>query len=727
MRIDFIGERYGVLKPVVEKLRLSGISVFTPPQAEAIKKGVLEGKNFIVCSGTGSGKTLIAELASVKTALETKKTVLYLVPLKALAFEKYEEFKRFYTEFGIDIYISTGDFDTKFPRFRKPTIFILTYEKLDSLIRHDIDIFKRIGLVVIDELHEIGNINRGPVIEIIIMLLRKNRVPIIGLSATIGNASELASWLNAELVESEYRPVKLEESVLYNSYIFNKDTEPDTSLPDKSGSDDFHNLVKESVECGIPTIVFVNTRKSAESLAEQTGKNTYVSERERKKLENIAENILNALSSPTKQCKKLARCILSGTAFHHAGLPHKQRVLVETAFKRGIIRFLAATVTLVAGVNLPCRRVIIKSPKMFSFEQGTILWPVSLYKQAIGRAGRPQFDKVGESFIIAKTKKELNDLYRRYILGSPEPLVSRIGVYPVLRTYVLSTVVCGYDTSRVSLHEFFSLSFYHHQYGSTEKFNEIIKGVISDLIKWGFIEEKNKILKPTEVGKRVSQLYIDPYSGKMILDAFKNRAGNDFAYLQLISNTYELSSRFHVGRGEFDTINKIIDKYIDSLLISPPDIWDVEYDRFLVSMKIASILNDWISEKSEEDIFELYNITPGELYSLLEVARWLSYAAKVLAYEIKKYDISVDFEILSQRIKYGIKEELIPIISVKNIGRVRARKLFNSGIKTSKDLFSLDKDKIKSIIGARVKLSGENQDIDHVPRDSSQKTLLDFT
>ncbi|MFQ6057249.1 MAG: DEAD/DEAH box helicase, partial [Methanosarcinales archaeon] len=177
----------------------SGIKELYPPQAEAINKGLLSGNNIIAAIPTASGKTLLAELAILKNILGKKRgKALYIVPLRALATEKYEHFSEF-GKFGVKVGISTGDFDSKDEYLGINDLIITTSEKADSLLRNEVNWINKVSIVIADEIHLIDSASRGPTLEITLAKLRHNtKAQIIALSATIGNSDELAKWLKAE-------------------------------------------------------------------------------------------------------------------------------------------------------------------------------------------------------------------------------------------------------------------------------------------------------------------------------------------------------------------------------------------------------------------------------------------------------------------------------------------------------------------------------------------------
>lgn len=204
-------ELYRTLAADIEDLR--------PAQKKALEHGLLEGKNLLVCTPTASGKTLIAEIAAVNSILNGIGKAVYIVPLKALASEKYKEFKRKYPQ--LKIALTVGDLDAKDPNLSDYDFIITTSEKLDSLIRHHTPWLRDVKTVIIDEIHLLNDPGRGPTLEILITILRRllTNIQLIALSATIGNPEELAAWLNAELVVDTWRPVELKKGVYYKGKI----------------------------------------------------------------------------------------------------------------------------------------------------------------------------------------------------------------------------------------------------------------------------------------------------------------------------------------------------------------------------------------------------------------------------------------------------------------------------------------------------------------------------
>lgn len=204
-------------------LEEKGFEELRPSQIKAINQGLFDNKNFLICTPTASGKTLVAEMSFLNTIFNKNKKAIYIVPLRALASEKFYSFKKNYP--SIKIGLSTGELDSDDAGLGYNDLIIVTSEKFDSLLRHRTNWLRFVGTVIVDEIHLLNDASRGPTLEIVIAILKKvlPDAQVIGLSATIGNPVELAKWLGAELVLDSWRPVKLKKGVYLEGDIHFKD------------------------------------------------------------------------------------------------------------------------------------------------------------------------------------------------------------------------------------------------------------------------------------------------------------------------------------------------------------------------------------------------------------------------------------------------------------------------------------------------------------------------
>jgi len=543
---------------IINFLKSEGYTELYPPQKDAVKARVLDGKNVLVSVPTASGKTLIAMLATLSHLSKNKSKVIYLTPLRALAAEKFEEFKKLEKINGskLKVAIATGDFNSKGNELDNADVIILTNETMDAMMTFQKSWIYEIGLVVSDEVHLIGDSVSGPSLEMILTRLKTGYVgkkpQIIALSATISNSSELAEWLGCKLVESEWRPVPLSEAVYSNHTITNQDrVESEGNLDKKREtrhSKPAIGLGLDIVEDGAQSLIFAMTRASSVATATEAGK--FVAEQLKKdeleKLIKISKTILpRETEDQTKLVKKLADAVKNGTAFHHAGLDQRCRTIVETEFKNGNIKLLTATPTLAAGVNLPARRVIISSVFRFG-PNGNAPIRILEYKQMCGRAGRPQYDDEGESIIVAKGSP--NQYLEHYVDGIPESLESQILEESSLRIHLLGLIATSSTFSAISeekINEFFSQTFGGLSDGKLEgKISERLR----ELKTYDMITDEGGF-KPTKFGQKVFWLRIDPKPAFDItahLEEYVKGHKHTFGFLHMITNLPEFYPQFAV-------------------------------------------------------------------------------------------------------------------------------------------------------------------------------------
>ncbi|TRO59267.1 DEAD/DEAH box helicase [Candidatus Bathyarchaeota archaeon] len=676
-----------------------GYNQLYPPQEEAITAGVLNGKNVVLASPTASGKTLVAELCILKNILENDTKSIYLTPLRALANEKYEEFKK-YRELTksngdkLEITVSTGDYDSIDEWLGKYDIIISTNEKADSLLRHKAVWMQQIDTIVADEIHLLTDQGRGPTLEVILTKLMKLNpdAQFLLLSATVKNADEISKWIKGIPITTEWRPVPLREGVFYDGEIQFKDGSARRILTEtkKPAIDIALDIIKQ----GGQALIFTQTRRDAVSYGKNVSKvlSRKISADLKKDLKTIANKILTS-GEKTGLSEILAEQVKSSTAFHHAGLNVSHRRLIEKSFKNGKIKILSTTPTLAAGVNLPARAVLISNYRRYDPESWSEEISVLEYKQLAGRAGRPKYDKVGESILIAKTSAEQERLMEKYVCSEPEKIWSKLSIENVLRPHVLSTIATGFAYTEEDLYDFFSQTFHAQQHDL-----KMLKSKVGKILRFLFNEEmitmESRKLLATPFGRRVSELYIDPVSAVIIRDGLYNRPDKltEVSILQLISHTPDLSPKLYPRGKESEQLIAYASEHSSELIFKQPDPWNSMYsyeqnlDDFISEIKCVAVMEDWIQEITENDLLGKYKVEPGDLLRLTQTAEWLIFASNQLARLFQHKDLMRKFPILRHRIQYGIKEELIELVGLQGIGRIRARMLHNAGFHKIADI-----------------------------------------
>jgi len=684
-----------VPESVKEVLIKAGIVELYPPQEEAIKAGALDGRNLVLASPTASGKTLVAELCALKHVLERDGKVVYLTPLRALASEKYEEFRKYSAITKpngkrVSVGISTGDYDSSDPWLERYDIIIATNEKMDSLLRHKAKWMDEISLVIADEVHLLNEAERGPTLEVVLARLMQTNpdIQILALSATINNVEEIASWLKADYITTEWRPILLKEGILLHNEIQFKDG--DAKKIEKDTRNPAINLALSTVKTGGQALIFASTRKNAVTTAKKAAAKIeqVLSKPAKRALEREAERIL-AAGEKTSISELLAELVRCGVAFHHAGLGGAHRKIIEDSFREGKIKVLTATPTLAFGVNLPARTVIIQDYRRY--EPGYGYYPISVleYKQMSGRAGRPKYDKIGEAILIAKTADEADYLMESYVLAKPERIWSRLAVERILRSHVLATIAADYAHTEYGIYDFFGKTFYAFQYDVGA-----IKNIIARILKYLYDEEMIDVsgenIYATRFGKRVSELYIDPVSAVVIRDALRQKPMflTDLSLLHMIAHTPDMRPILRPYTSELDKIAVFLEEHREELLVPVPNEWEdrINYETFLGEVKTAMTLKAWIEETSEDEIIDRFHVQPGDLYRTIENAKWLLYATNELAALFGNKEMQPLTLELMERVEKGVKKELLPIVRLEGVGRVRGRILYNAGYKTIEDI-----------------------------------------
>ena len=665
----------------------------TPPQAEAVSRGLFKNRNIIVSTPTASGKSLIAYMALMNVFLNGFKGI-YTTPLKALATEKYEDLIDHFRGLGAKIGISTGDYDSPSEDLKRYDVLVTTYERLDAIMRQRPSWLKDVSAIVVDEIHVLGDDERGPVIEMILSRALKNSWQIIGLSATIGNPEDIGGWLNAETIECDWRPVPLIQG--YYDKKKSKIFFENGSQEDVAG-DLISHSVSKAVRDDYQILVFKQSRRDVENTASKIASEmSLLLSRYSGKTKELID-LLNENVSSRIERELLSKLFLRGVSFHHAGLSPEARKIIEKGFREKILRIVVATPTLAAGVNLPARRVIIYTHR---YEKG-YYEPISIleYKQMAGRAGRPQYDPYGE-VVIADMDPETAV---RYISSRPEDIYSALNNERALRIHILALLASGYAHDVNSIIDFMMNTFYSYKNMReilTKSFWKRSVGRILRLLSSYemIIVKDDSYIEATRLGRLVSSLYIDPLTAVRTFDILRDSdtAGVDeLFYLHLITLTPDFLRNI-TRRIKKEVLATEVYEMLDRGMIPlVPD--DLDEDLYMTGYVYAKALNMWIEEYDEDSIMSKTNIQLGDLRVAIETATWISYAlSKVLAEtEFKRY--SKIFDELSKRLETGVKRELLELVQLRGIGRVRARALYNHGVRNIEDLKRLSLSQILSI------------------------------
>jgi len=716
-------EKLDLEPKVIDFLKSEGYEELFEPQEQSVKAGLFdEKKNFLITIPTASGKTLIAMLAILSHLSKHKTKVVYLTPLRALTSEKFEEFKKLEKlNLGrkIKIALSTGDSKEKKEKLEDADVIFLTNESMDANLVFQKDWIYDIGLVVSDEIHLIGDNTRGPTLEIILTRFKsgfigKNPPKIIGLSATISNSNELADWLNCELVESTFRRVPLSEAVYSRHIITNQDREETEGNFAKNRQESRHpkawiglglDTVAEKHQC----LIFAMTRKNAVAWAKEAGLDVVkeLKPNQKKELEKISKKILPKEDyDNTKLTSELAKTVKNGTAFHHAGLDQRCRTIIENAFKNRHIKLLTATPTLAAGVNLPARRVVIPSVMRYT-NNGLEKISILEYKQMCGRAGRPQYDDMGESIIIAKGYPD--EILEHYVDGEPEPLESKtLDEDSSLRINLLGFIYTASKfnpTSYEKIIKFFSQTFAAYQLSDDSVLEKKVTKQLEKLKEYGMITDENGF-EPTKFGIRIFYLRIDPetaFDMTGYIEDYLRGTKHTFGILYMITNLHEFYSQYPIP-----------DKYqgdMDDLIDPNEKLYRNQEFLREYCFKSLLILYKWIDAMTYQDMSDHFDAEPGDIFYIKENAKnlvyifteiikfWRDYAKENKQKKIvSEYQSLIDeSDLLKLQIQHGVPEKYLELVKIKQIGRVRAQILYKNGFKNRLDLEKAKIEKLAKI------------------------------
>jgi helicase len=709
-----LSEVDGVPEWLPEHLAEEGIESLYPPQAEAVERGVTRGESLVASVPTASGKTLVAELAMLASVAAGGKA-LYIVPLRALASEKRAEFEAF-EAYGVEVGVSTGNYESNERWLGEKDVIVATSEKVDSLVRNGAPWIDRLDCVVADEVHLVDDANRGPTLEVTLAKLRRINpdLQVVALSATIGNAGELAEWLDAGLVDSDWRPIELRKGVHYGQAL-HFDDGSQRELRVKSGEkptaaiardtlQDEHGEDGEVVEEGGSTLVFVNSRRNAEAAARRLANVTaeHLDAEEIARLREVAEEIRSV--SDTETSEDLADAVERGAAFHHAGCAPGHRSAVEDAFRDRLIKCVCATPTLAAGVNTPSRRVVVRDWRRYDSSAGGMA-PLSVLEvhQMMGRAGRPGMDPYGEAVLLANAHDELDELFDRYVWAQPEPVRSKLAAEPAMRTHVLATVASGFAASRGALLEFLEQTLYASQTDESGRLERVTDDVLGYLEANDFLERDGDGLRATGLGHTVSRLYLDPMSAAEMLDGLREaEEPTALGLYHLVSRTPDMYQLYLRSGEREDLAMEAYEREGEFLGAMPSEFEDERWEDWLSALKTAKLLEDWANEVDEDQVTERYGVGPGDIRGKVDTAEWLLGAAESLAAELDLGSVTA-VRRAKKRVQYGVREELLDLAGVRGVGRKRARRLYAAGIETRADLREADKSVVLGALRGRRK------------------------
>nr|XP_010298788.1 PREDICTED: DNA polymerase theta [Balearica regulorum gibbericeps] len=785
---------WGLPKAVLEKYHSLGVVQMFEWQAECLMLGqVLEGKNLVYSAPTSAGKTLVAELLILKRVLETRKKALLILPFVSVAKEKKCYLQALFQEVDVRVEGYMGSMSPA-GRFSALDVAVCTIEKANGLINRLIEENKMdsLGVVVVDELHMLGDFHRGYLLELLLTKVRYvtekvakrqakmtspcfGGIQIVGMSATLPNLGLLASWLDAELYCTDFRPVPLQEWVKIGSNIYDssmnlvREFQPKLQL--KGDEDHVVSLCYETVCEGHSVLLFCPSKNWCEKLAdiiarefyslqqaESSAKNSSLSPVvvDREGIDEVLDQLKRSISGLDSV---LQRTLPWGVAFHHAGLTFDERDIIEGAFRQGLIRVLAATSTLSSGVNLPARRVIIRTP-MF----GGKLLDILTYKQMAGRAGRKGVDTEGESILVCKPSERSKGT--ALLQGSLKPVCSCLlrregeGVASSMKRAILEIIVGGVANTPDDVQTYASCtllasSLKENKWENEKAQDKAQTGPIEACVAWLVENEfiqildsgndvKAKVYHPTHLGSATLSSSLSPTEAMEIFADLQRAMKsfvleNDLHIVYLVTPVYEewttidwyqffcLWEKLPASMKRVAELVGIEEGFlarsVKGKIIAKTEKQHRQmaiHKRFFTSLALL----DLISEVPLKDMTKKYGCSRGQLQSLQQSAATYAGMVTVFCNRLGWHNMELLLSQFQSRLTFGVHRELCDLVRVSLLNAQRARTLYNAGFVTVADLAKASPDDVATALKNSVPFKSVRRAVDEDEESAEERRTV---
>eukprot|EP00794_Sanderia_malayensis_P007880 gene7880-8731_t len=758
-------ESWQLPEVVCERYKEVGIHKMFPWQKECLMTGMaLDGGNLVYSAPTSAGKTLVAELLMLRRILKTKRKAIYILPFVSVAREKMFHLQKLFKEAGVNV---DGYMGAQAPSggFASTDIAVCTIEKANSLVNRLMEEKKTnsLGVVVVDEMHMIGDGHRGYLLELMLSKIRflqglekdkaeievnsSGPIQIIGMSATLPNLDMFAAWLNADLYVTNYRPVPLNELVKVGRNIFDCNMHQVSQIKqnDVVKGDEEHvvPLCLETIREGNSVLVFCPTKSWCEKLARTIAdhfkqalssgelkkkavesidakKNTETLEDDEIKghyIDTVAllEVIEQLRRSPAGLDHALGSVVAHGISFHHAGLTFDERDVIESAFRRGIVRVVIATSTLSSGVNLPARRVIIRTPV---FHGKTI--DSLVYKQMCGRAGRKGVDTKGESILICKANEKAkgSSLLRSNLKPVYSCLLDAKGEddIPGMKRALLEIIAAGVASTAEHIERYATCTFLNACLAANKSTNPTvaIRNTIKFLSDNEFIRlqtdanSENGVTleryQPTQLGSATLASALSPDEALVVFRELK-RARKCFVLENELHIVYQMMPVYMQSQWpdldwyhyftlfdklppQYKRVGEIVgvqEGYLAKAIKGRlPTRTAEQRQRLAVHQRFYSalVLLELINEISLRTVSRRYNVSKGLLQSLQSSASTFAGMVTKFCEKLGWRNLEILFEQFQSRLSFGVSRELCDLVRITSLNGTRARLLFNAGYHT---------------------------------------------
>ncbi|KAI9734226.1 MAG: hypothetical protein M1834_002328 [Cirrosporium novae-zelandiae] len=785
--------RYGLPSSLVNNFFSLGISSIYPWQSACLLgHGLLTGeKNLVYTAPTGGGKSLVADVLMLKNVIENpgKKAILVL-PYVALVQEKLAWLRRAVD--GVAKNISSQDLQWKKTSrwqaqspelihvagffggskstvsWRDVDIAICTIEKANSLVNAAIEecTVDSLGIIVIDELHMIDDDHRGYLMELVATKLMTLQigVQIIGMSATLANVEVLAQWLHAKFYQSKYRPIPIDEHLVYDNAIYPagsskaffktvsqlklNSTEPqnsqDSLLPERTiAASDFPELKRpvtnavvalavETALSGYGALLFCSGRQICQNISELVARAMPDEQMSQEILDHRRDVISDLRSLPVGLDVVLQKTVMNGVAFHHAGLTVEEREIVATAYDKGYLKVMVATCSLAAGINLPARRVILHGARM-----GRDLVGPAMLRQMRGRAGRKGKDEVGETYLCCQ-REDLEDVVELMEAELPPLKSCLVPEKPGLKRALLEAIGTKLATSADAIEEYMACTLTRWTSENADKLLAEVKTTLQELVSQNLIvSSENEFYEPTLLGQAIVGSSLAPEDGIFVHEELL-RAQRSFVldgefhifYLFTPIQSDDFSAiNWQIFRNEMERLDDSGMRVLGAISINPAFVNRMVQSGATLKSDTSATLNtvriyrrcysafqlrDLCNEIPIHKVAQKYDMPRGHVQTLAQTCN--GFAAGMIRFcRIMGWGmLSAILDHMSDRLKAGAKADLLDMVKVTFVKSRTARVLWENGFKSVAALAAADpKDLVPVLVlaqGRKLRLEGEDEE-----------------
>ncbi|XP_075971433.1 DNA polymerase theta isoform X2 [Anticarsia gemmatalis] len=737
---------WGLPPEIAKKYEERGITEMFEWQVRCLSnpKVLFECSNLVYSAPTSAGKTLVAEILMIKTILERQKKVIVILPFVSIVREKMFYFQDILSSSGIRV---EGFMGSQSPPggLQSMHVAICTIEKANSLVNKLLDegSIAELGAVIVDELHLLGDSSRGYILELLLTKIKyvssksdDVQIQIVGMSATLPNLEILANWLSAELFITQFRPIPLDEYCLVGNKYFDKVgkciANLDSSLTVEG--DSVLNICLNTIKDGCSILIFCMTKNWCESLAQSVATSFYklgcegsqagVVLRTQLKSEAISEVLEQMKNCPVGLDQVLRKTISFGVAYHHAGLTFDERDIVEGGFKSGAIRVLVATSTLSSGVNLPARKVIIRSP-VFQRQPINIL----TYKQMIGRAGRMGKDSKGESVLICtEAEKKIGFAL---MMGTLDPVKSCIESEDKYMRAVLEMIASQVVSTKEQLDLYSKCTLLYNQQDVPASQNFLLDTTLDELKNYELVriqtEGTEEHYVATPLGKACLSSSMAPNDGlSLFCELQKARQclvlETDLHLIYLVT-PYSVSSQWanidwlHLltlwesltkAMKRVGELVGVQESFIIRCLRGNSKLSNIQnkvniHKRFYTALA----LQDLVNEVPLAEVAAKFQCARGFLQSLQQGAATFAGMVTAFCRQLGWKNMEMLISQFQDRLHFGIHSELLELMKLPSLNGARARTLFDSGFECISNIASADVNTIENILHKSIPFESE--------------------